>query len=136
MRKAHDIPASEQKALAVKFARLILHEGWSAAEVARRHEMPEHLPRYLMRKHGFGGVRDGRTPGRAEPPRFLRSDPQGRTPDDVLLMRRAGRSWTSIAVEFGVASPDNLRRVMRHWCRVNGRKWPVRRTQPEPGDEA
>ena len=134
MRRAKDIPGDEQKALAQKFARLILHEGWSSAEVARRHDMPEHMPRYLMRKHGFDGVRRARA--RGEPPRFLRNDPDRRTPDDVLFMRRAGGSWTSIAVEFGVASPDNLRQVMKHWCLANGREWPVQPVRPEQGDEA
>ncbi len=131
MRKAHDIPASEQKALAVKFARLILHEGWPAAEVARQHEMPEHLPRYLLRKHGFGGVRRARAQG--QPPRFLRSDPKGRTPDDVLLMRRLGWRWTQLGVEFGVA-PGSLMQAMKRWCLANGREWPVRPVEEEGGE--
>ena len=118
-----DLTDAEQKALAQKFARLIQHDGWSSAEVARRHNLPEHMPRYLMRKHGFGNVRPARA--RGEPPRFLRNDPHGRTPDDVLRLRRMGWTWTALGIEFGVGA-DSIWQTMKRWCLANGREWPVR----------
>lgn len=124
-----EIPKAQQKALARKFARLILHEGRTIAEVARQYNIKAHLPGYLMRKHGLGSVRLARARGGL--PRFLLNDPKRRTPDDVLLMRRMGNTWTQIGVEFGV-DPGSLWQTMKRWCLLNGRAWPVR---PAKGGE-
>ena len=111
-----------QQEIAIQCGRLAQQEGLTGRQIAERMNLPLKRVYYLMTKHGFA-MRAHRT--EPAPPAFLRRDPQGRSLDDVIMMRRAGWSWGRLAQEFGVSTATTMANTVRHHCRRTGREWPI-----------
>lgn len=116
------ILVERQKELAREFARLILHDGKTAEAVALEYDMPSHSVRYLMRKHGFPSIRASRTTTRARVLEVGRH-----SLDDLIQMRRLGKSYDDIAAETDYeGNGEALLRLLKYHCQKNGLGWPIK----------